>query len=140
MYEPTAAQRAAIEESLIETSPFERYDASKENRATGAAFYQFSADEETRQRQMDELKRTRDETVQARRDLAVDLVPQNAGDSAAGTARVASRAVEKRKQELEERRKMLEAKRRKMLGGNVDAGADDFLASLEKELFPTSSV
>ncbi|KAB5596200.1 hypothetical protein CTheo_472 [Ceratobasidium theobromae] len=138
VYEPTAEQRAAVEASLVEESPYARYDASKENRATGAAFYQFSADEETRQQQMEELKQARVETVQARADLIkedMDMIGPQVPE--APTTRTVSRAVEKRRRELEERRKMLEAKRRKMLGGDDRAGgADAFLASLEKELFP----
>ncbi|KAG9099769.1 hypothetical protein FRC06_004868 [Ceratobasidium sp. 370] len=139
VYEPTAEKRAEVEESLVESSPFARYDASKDNRATGAGFYQFSADEEARAREMEELKRARVETVLARaeveaEDRALDAVVVGEG-GAEKTGR--SRAVEKRRKELDERRQMLEAKRRKMLGGDDHAGvrgAEDFLASLEKDL------
>ncbi|KAG8743385.1 hypothetical protein FRC12_015060 [Ceratobasidium sp. 428] len=139
VFEPTAEKRAEVEQSLAESSPFARYDASKDNRAAGAGFYQFSADEETRAREMEELKQARVDTVIARAEVEADdqalstAPPGN--DGAEKTGR--SRAVEKRRKELDERRQMLEAKRRKMLGGDDTGGADDFLASLEKDLLST---
>lgn len=52
------------------------YDVTAEVRAKGAGFYQFSADEETRQRQMEELKLAREETERMRKEGgAVDLKP-----------------------------------------------------------------
>lgn len=94
------------------------YDASQEVRAKGAGFYQFSGDEETRRKQMEELRKARDETGATRAEMgAVDLLPgerEGAGMSGLGEAAIKkSRAMEKRKRELEERRKMLDAKRRK---------------------------
>lgn len=97
------------------------YDAAREVRAKGAGFYQFSADEETRRRQMEELRAAREETGRTREEAgAVDArlgeaegmrdVTGSAKDGAVGR----SRAMEKRKRELEERRKMLDAKRRKV--------------------------
>ncbi|KAG8694951.1 hypothetical protein FRC09_009487, partial [Ceratobasidium sp. 395] len=139
VFEPTAEKRAEVEQSLAESSPFARYDASKDNRAAGAGFYQFSADEETRAREMEELKQARVDTVIARAEVEADdqalstAPPGN--DGAEKTGR--SRAVEKRRKELDERRQMLEAKRRKMLGGDDTGGADGFLASLEKDLLST---
>ncbi|KAG9081416.1 hypothetical protein FS749_007677 [Ceratobasidium sp. UAMH 11750] len=110
----------------------------------GAGFYQFSADEETRAREMEELKRARVDTVLARAEVEAEdgaLAPEEGGAGRTGR----SRAVEKRRKELDERRQMLEAKRRKMLGGDDDrvgtGGAEDFLASLEKDLLsaPTAA-
>ncbi|PCH42250.1 hypothetical protein WOLCODRAFT_137789 [Wolfiporia cocos MD-104 SS10] len=122
VYEPSAERVAAIESEFAEeNNPLNvHYDASREVRAKGAGFYQFSADEETRRRQMEELRRTREETEKTREELgAADPRPGEMEGMRApaedGAAR--SRAMEKRKRELEERRKMLEAKRRK-----VDAG------------------
>ena len=94
------------------------YDASKEIRAKGAGFYQFSADEETRRAQMEELKSSREETSKIRQELGAEDI--KAGEvegmrdgEGPGTGSVKSRAMEKRKRELEERRKMVESKRKK---------------------------
>lgn len=89
------------------------YDASREVRAKGAGFYQFSGDEETRKAQMAELKASREETTKTREELgAEDIMPgQEEGMTADG---VESRAMEKRKREIEDRRQMVEAKRRKL--------------------------
>ncbi|KIP05024.1 hypothetical protein PHLGIDRAFT_74899 [Phlebiopsis gigantea 11061_1 CR5-6] len=90
------------------------YDASKEVRAKGAGFYQFSGDAETRRSQMEELKNARDETGKTRQELgAVDLRPGEMEGMATDAVPQKSRALEKRKRELEERRRLLEAKRRK---------------------------
>ncbi|CUA73381.1 Coiled-coil domain-containing protein 174 [Mus musculus] [Rhizoctonia solani] len=147
VYEPSNERRAAIEASLIEEPLVDRYDASKDNRAAGAAFYQFSKDEETRRKEMEELKQARVDTqiARAEADADAELVHTELGDSAPqdyNPTKMTSRAVEKRRQELEARRQMLNAKRRKMLGpgATVEAsGAEDFLASLEKELRSTSA-
>ncbi|KAG6878219.1 hypothetical protein C0993_010640 [Termitomyces sp. T159_Od127] len=120
VYEPSAERVAEITAKFAEeNNPLNiHYDASRENRAKGAAFYQFSGDEETRRKQMEELKAVREETGQIRQELgAVDVRPgevegmQSSGDGGR------SRAMEKRKRELEERRKLLDAKRRKLQGG-----------------------
>ena len=68
VYEQDESRVREIEEQYAEAikDPTKHYDASKENRTAGAAFYQFSADEETRARQMEELKRMREETEAAR--------------------------------------------------------------------------
>lgn len=95
------------------------YDAAREVRAKGGAFYQFSGDEEARQKQMEELKQARDETAKTREDMgAVDVAPGEvegmiAPIEAQGAGPARSRALEKRKREIEERRKLLDAKRRK---------------------------
>lgn len=126
VYEPDAARVSDIEKEFAEeNNPLNiHYDASGEVRAKGAGFYQFSADEETRRRQMEELKNYREETGKTRAELgAVDLKPgevegMNVGDgvgSGGGTSK--SAALEKRKRDLEERRKLVDAKRRKKLGG-----------------------
>lgn len=80
----------------------------------GAGYYQFSADEETRRAQMDELRTAREETMQARQETgAVDIkAGEVEGMQANEIAR--SRAVEKRKREIEERRALIEAKRKKV--------------------------
>lgn len=103
------------------------YDASAEVRAKGAAFYKFSGDEEERRRQMEELRLAREETEMTRKDVgAVDLKPgevegMQEDQQREGTGSVKSRAMEKRKRELEDRRKMLDAKRRKLkTGGTVE--------------------
>ncbi|KAG8763657.1 hypothetical protein FRC11_014634 [Ceratobasidium sp. 423] len=86
-------------------------------------------------------------TVIARAEVDTALAQVEAGDlgpapQGSNLTRVTSRAVAKRQQELEERREMLDAKRRKMLGPDAavgGTGVEDFLASLEKELFPSST-
>ncbi|KAH7930193.1 hypothetical protein BV22DRAFT_1001288 [Leucogyrophana mollusca] len=121
VYEPSADRVKEVEEAYSEVNnPLGvHYDASREVRAKGAGFYQFSADEETRKQQMEELRSARVETETTRQEVgAVDLRPgevegmrQDADDSKSGSR---SRATEKRKREIEERRKLLEAKRRKV--------------------------
>lgn len=104
------------------------YDASREVRAKGAGFYQFSADEETRKAQMEELKASREETERVRKEMgAEDIKPgvfEGMRDGEAGTAGatgVQSRAMEKRKRDIAERRQLLEAKRRKLKGTDAPA-------------------
>jgi len=155
VYEPDAARVADIEKEFAEeNNPLNiHYDASKEVRAKGAGYYQFSADEEIRQRQMEELKNAREETGKTRAELgAVDLRPGEVEGMNGGTGK--SAALEKRKRDLEERRRLVDAKRRKKVGSPpvVETGeneatvqaakpepancdpADDFLAQLERDL------
>lgn len=128
VYEPTAERIAAInkKEAELDAPLAAHYDASKEVRAKGAGFYQFSADEETRKKQMDDLQKARVDTEKAREEAgAMDLRPgevegMREGDASTGT--VASRAMEKRKREIEERRKLIEAKRRKVAKPAVGEG------------------
>ena len=113
VYEPSEERVAEVGRKFAdENNPLNiHYDASKEVRTKGAGYYQFSADEETRRKQMEELKVTREETERTRQELgAEDIKPGEEGMTADG---VKSRAMEKRKRELEERRKLLEAKRKK---------------------------
>ena len=127
VYEPSEERVAEVERQFAEeTNPLNvHYDASKEVRAKGAGFYQFSADEETRRKQMEELKTVREETERTRQELgAEDIKPGEEGMTAEG---VQSRAMEKRKRELEERRKLIEAKRKK---ARVAAPGDEGAAPL----------
>ena len=124
VYEPSAERIAQIAaEHAEENNPLNiHYDASREVRAKGAGFYQFSADDETRRAQMEELKMARDETEKTRQETgAIDVRPgevegmrDESGNGGAGGVR--SRAMEKRKSELQERRSMIDAKRRKVKG------------------------
>jgi hypothetical protein len=143
---------AKIEEAYAEATkdPTTHYDASKENRATGAGFYQFSADEETRARQMEELKRSREETEKARQEAGIvngaassgeDAVPTSAegkdkvDEASTGPApKITGRGIDKRKRDLEERRKAIQAKRRKT---NVASAASNSIPASE---LPDSSV
>ncbi|EPQ54045.1 hypothetical protein GLOTRDRAFT_62527, partial [Gloeophyllum trabeum ATCC 11539] len=134
-YEPSAERITQIQESLADdANPLNiHYDASAEVRAKGAAFYQFSADEETRARQMDELRRAREETERVRREAGaldvrageVEGMRGGEHEDALGESKAVmkSRAMEKRKRELEERRRLVDAKRRKVKGG-ADGSAD----------------
>ena len=114
-YQPSEERIAEVAKQYAEeNNPLNlHYDASREVRAKGAGFYQFSGDEETRKAQMAELKASRDETTKTRQELgAEDIMPgQEEGMTADG---VESRAMEKRKREVEDRRQMVEAKRRKL--------------------------
>ena len=122
-YEPSDERKAAIQAQLEEEdNPLDlHYDASREVRAKGAGFYQFSTDEETRQKQMEELRQASVETEKTRAEAgAVDLRPgevegMRVGEEDESTPgpSTKSRAAEKRKREIDERRKLLEAKRRK---------------------------
>lgn len=123
VYEPDAARVSEIaKEFAEENNPLNiHYDASKEIRGKGAGFYQFSADEETRRRQMEELKTARGDTGKARAEFgAVDLRPGEVegmlADGAGGGGMSKSAALDKRKRDLEERRKLVDAKRRKKIG------------------------
>lgn len=90
------------------------YDASQEVRAKGAAFYQFSGDDETRKKQMEDLRGAREDTKKTREDLgAMDVRPGEVEGMREESGQSTSRALEKRKREIEERRTLLEAKRRK---------------------------
>jgi hypothetical protein len=164
VYEPSSDRVAAIQAAAAdENNPLNiHYDAGREVRAKGAGFYQFSADEETRKRQMEELQQTRNETEKTRQELgAVDLKAGEAEGMQDAPNALRSRAIEKRKRELEERRKLVEAKRRKLQNGNqppaaatqppapssepptkpaapnpdaTSSAADNFLAALELDL------
>jgi Domain of unknown function (DUF4078) len=128
VYEPSSDRVAAIQAAAAEeNNPLNiHYDASGEVRAKGAGFYQFSADEETRKKQMEELRQVRNETEMTRQELgAVDLKAGEAEGMQDAPNALRNRAVEKRKRELEERRKLVEAKRRKLLpnGNNYPAAA-----------------
>ncbi|SJL09577.1 uncharacterized protein ARMOST_12957 [Armillaria ostoyae] len=126
IYTPSADRVAEIEKMHAEeNNPLGvHYDATSEVRAKGAGFYQFSGDEETRQRQMEELRAAREETQATRQGQgAVDASVEGmvAGGSSAGEG--VGKGVEKRKREIEERRRKIEAKRRKLKG--EPAIADD---------------
>lgn len=116
-----AIQAAAAEEN----NPLNiHYDADREVRAKGAGFYQFSADEETRKKQMEELRQARTETEMTRQELgAVDLKAGEVEGMQDAPNALRSRAIEKRKRELEERRRLVEAKRRKLQTGDKPPAA-----------------
>jgi hypothetical protein len=123
VYVPSDERIQEIEKKYAESNNplVDRYDSTRENRAKGAGFYQFSSDEDTRKEQMEALKQARMETEKTRQETgAVDVRPGETEGmhegQAEGTGKVSggSRAMEKRKRELEERRKLIEAKRRKV--------------------------
>lgn len=114
---------AAVQAELAEANkPLnQHYDAAREVRAKGAGFYQFSGDSETRARQMDELAAARKTTEKTREEVgAVDVRPgevEGLVREETDGATPQSRAMEKRKRDIEERRKALDAKRRKVKDG-----------------------
>lgn len=128
VFEPSAERIQAVQDAYSEANnPLSsHYDASKEVRAKGAGHYQFSADEETRKQQMEELRSARMETEKTRQDTgAVDLKPgevEGMRDDTTSAGASRSRAMEKRKRDIEERRKILDAKRRKVKGDETLAG------------------
>lgn len=94
------AARAAASAALRTKS---HYDGTLENRAKGAAAYNFSQDEATRQEQMEALKRDRYETEEMRGAIAAGRV-------------LTERETEKeaRKRKVEEKRREMEAKRKRL--------------------------
>jgi hypothetical protein len=128
-YQPSEERIAEIAKAHAEeNNPLGlHYDASKEIRAKGAGFYQFSADEETRLAQMEELKASREETTRIRQDIgAEDVRPgevegMREGDGSGTPAVGKSRAMEKRKREIDERMQILEVKRRRLRGTDADS-------------------
>lgn len=123
---------AKIMEEAEEDPLNKHYDGMNENRAKGAAFYQFSGDAETRQRQMDDLLRRRSETAQVRQETGVE---EGSQEKPEGEEKVLSKATAKRKRDLEERRAQLEAKRRKKdpsAPPKTTASSLDAMAFLEK--------
>ncbi|KAK0235846.1 hypothetical protein EDD85DRAFT_617666 [Armillaria nabsnona] len=126
IYTPSADRVAEIEKMHAEeNNPLGvHYDATSEVRAKGAGFYQFSGDEETRQRQMEELRAVREETQATRQGQgAVDASVEGMVAGGSGAGEGVGKGVEKRKREIEERRRKIEAKRRKLKG--EPAVADD---------------
>ncbi|KAG9314896.1 hypothetical protein JVU11DRAFT_4000 [Chiua virens] len=116
VYEPSAERVKAVQEEFAEeNNPLaSHYDASREVRAKGAAFYQFSGEEEMRKKQMEELRTAREETKKTREDLgANDVRPGEVEGMREESGSSTSRALEKRKRDIEQRRALLEAKRRK---------------------------
>ncbi|KAK8214262.1 hypothetical protein IWZ01DRAFT_233802 [Phyllosticta capitalensis] len=87
--------------------PQEHFDANKEIRTKGVAFFQFSKDEEERKKQMEALEKERKETEQKRTEK--------------------EKKLEERKRQVEERRKALREKR-------TAATADRFLDGLMSEI------
>ncbi|KAK0469850.1 uncharacterized protein EV420DRAFT_70686 [Desarmillaria tabescens] len=119
IYTPSADRVAEIEKMHAEESnPLGvHYDATSEVRAKGAGFYQFSGDEETRQKQMEELRAAREKTQVTRQEQgAADVSVEGMVASGSSTGEGVGKGVEKRKREIEERRRMIEAKRRKLKG------------------------
>ncbi|KAG1746758.1 uncharacterized protein EDB91DRAFT_1118720 [Suillus paluster] len=121
LYEPSAERIQVLEEAFLQAdNPLaSHYDSSKEVRAKDAGYYQFSADDETRKQQIEELRSART------RAGAVDLKPEEVegmrnDSTTAGSSR--SREMEKRKRDLEERRKVLDANRRKVKDEDTPAG------------------
>ena len=126
VYEPSADRVAEIKAAAAEeNNPLnQHFDASREVRTKGAGFYQFSADEEARKKQMEGFRQAREETERTRQELgAVDLKAGEAEGMQADASTLRSRAIEKRKRDVEERRKAVEAKRRKLQNGGDTSSA-----------------
>lgn len=118
-YEQPIAQQAQIQKKYDESyKPLaSHYDSTRENRAKGAGFYNFSGDEETRKAQMEDMMNVRTETVETRRNNnAVDVLPGQIEGMVVDPGPPKSNLAEKRKRDREERQKTIDAKRRKLRG------------------------
>ncbi|TFK72914.1 hypothetical protein BDN72DRAFT_835522 [Pluteus cervinus] len=139
VYEPSAERVAEIEREFAEeNNPLNvHYDAAREVRTKGAAFYQLSGDAEQRKAQLDELRAAREETEKVRKEMgAVDIRPgevegmRNGDEEKEGVASSSkSRILEERKRKLEERRKAVDAKRKKP---KLASGTDSVAVSAAK--------
>lgn len=99
VYEPTEEEIATRRKNLNLDAPLaEHFDSKKEIRNRGAGYMQFSADEETRRKQMEELKNERliTEAVREQREVEGDIASQ-------------------REKEAQQRKQLIEEKRRKIL-------------------------
>ncbi|KAK5652729.1 hypothetical protein OQA88_9582 [Cercophora sp. LCS_1] len=92
----------------------EHYRADKEIRTKGVGFYQFSKDEETRQKEMAALEAERKRTEELRKEKEDKMATRKS-------------EIEARRKQIEERRRVMEEKRAKKL-------ADSFLDGLGKDL------
>jgi hypothetical protein len=101
------ADLAANRDKSVTPPPELHFDGTKDIRTKGVGFFQFSADQEERKRQMDNLEKDRLETEKRREELA--------------------KRKEERKKELEARKKTIANKRGK-------AQADRFLDGLMGEM------
>lgn len=105
VYEPDPAilaQRAATLAAAAAAPLVDHYSATGENRTRGAGFYAFSADEQERRREMDELERARFETERKRREREVE------GDRVKGER---ERERDERKRRIEDKRREVEERR-----------------------------
>ncbi|KAI0710006.1 hypothetical protein C8Q76DRAFT_798774 [Earliella scabrosa] len=114
-YEPDADRQRAIKEKFAEDENTNtHYDATREVRTKGAAYYQFSPDESTRGQQQKNIAEIHGEARQIREELkAKDERVEGMQAEESNAASAKSLAMAKRKRDLEERRKAVEAKRRK---------------------------
>ena len=106
------AELAAKRDSSLTPPPETHFDARQEIRQKGQGFFQFSADEEMRRKQMENLEKDRQETERKRKEN--------------------EERREKRRKEVEERRKIIEAKRGK-------AQADRFLDGLLGDMMASNA-
>jgi len=98
----TAMEELASKRDKSLTPPPEaHYDANWEVRTRGTGFFQFSADAEERQKQMENLEKERQETERTR------------GAQGKEAGEVEQRKIERQKQ-MDERRRVIEAKRGKL--------------------------
>ncbi|KAF2500008.1 hypothetical protein BU16DRAFT_453113 [Lophium mytilinum] len=101
------AALAAKRDKELTPPPAEHFDSRKEIRTKGVGFFQFSADEATRNKEMAALEKEREDTERSRRER--------------------EKRKEERKKQVEARKKIIQDKRGK-------AQANKFLADLSEEL------
>ncbi|OCK78982.1 hypothetical protein K432DRAFT_383449 [Lepidopterella palustris CBS 459.81] len=109
--EPIAVQMAELaakRDKEATPPPEEHFDGKREVRTKGVGFFHFSADEETRKKEMAALAKEREETERSRKER--------------------DKRKEERRKEVEERKKIIREKRGK-------AQADRFLDALSEEVF-----
>lgn len=102
------AARAATLAAAAAAPLVDHYNSTSENRTRGAGFYQFSGNEEERERQMRALKEERGETERRREER------EREGDE---VVKGRERDKEERKRKIEEKRREVEEKRKKAKGG-----------------------
>lgn len=90
--------------------PPTHFDSTREIRTLGTGFYQFSSEENERQKQQEELKSARDATLKERRK--------------------AERVKEERKERIDERRRMVLEKMERVKRKRVEGQAENFLKNI----------
>lgn len=117
-FNPDETRSALMEElakkrdKSLTPPPAEHFDANREIRTKGTGFFQFSSDQEERERQMAELTRERNETERKRQE---------------------------RVDRLEDRKRQIQARRADLNERRGKRKADDFLNDLSAEMVTTSN-
>lgn len=116
VYRPDPTQRAATKASSIsgyKRDAPEHFDAAAfEKRHRGAGFYQFSLDEQERSKQMQALRRERDETMRARE---INNMTRDGHDEGSSGAHAVAAAKDLGELRRKAKRRVVEAKKKDVL-------------------------